>query len=84
LGYYGIGFCSGKACITSTFGLSKNENKRQLFKVAIHEMGHTSGLPHCEMKYCFMRDAGGNPTNEEKEFCTKCKSFLVNKGWNLK
>ena len=83
-GVMGLGFCPGKACIASTFRLSKNDIKRQLFKVAIHEMGHTFGLPHCEMKYCFMRDAeGGNPTNEEKEFCVKCKSFLISKGWNL-
>jgi archaemetzincin len=36
------------------------------------------------MKTCFMRDAeGGNPLNEEKEFCSTCKSFLVKKGWRL-
>jgi archaemetzincin len=81
-GVMGLGFCPGKACIVSTFRLSKNKTSEQLFKVAIHEMGHTFGLPHCGMKCCFMRDAeGGNPTNEEKEFCTKCRSFLNRQGW---
>jgi archaemetzincin len=84
-GVMGLGFCPGKACVASTFRVSKKETSKQLFKVAIHELGHTFGLPHCPVKYCFMRDAeGGNPTNEEKEFCAKCKSFLTSKGWNLK
>ena len=84
-GVMGLGFCPGKACIASTFRLTKSEINKQLFKVAIHEMGHTFGLPHCAIKSCFMRDAeGANPTNEEKEFCTKCKSFLNSKGWILK
>ena len=83
-GVMGLGFCPGKACIASTFRLSKSEINEQLFKVAIHEAGHTFGLPHCPVKTCFMRNAdGGNPTNEEKEFCTKCKSFLLKHGWTL-
>lgn len=84
-GVMGLGFCPGKACLASTFRVSKTESGKQLFKVAIHELGHTFGLPHCPVKYCFMRDAeGGNPTHEEKEFCTNCKSFLISKDWNLK
>ena len=56
----------------------------QLFKVSIHELGHTQGLPHCAVKYCFMRDAEGrNPTNDEKDFCPACKTFLKQKGWNF-
>ncbi len=84
-GVMGLGFCPGKACVASTFRVSKSETNKQLFKVAIHELGHTFGLPHCPLKYCFMRDAeGGNPTNEEKEFCSKCKYYLISKGWGLK
>jgi archaemetzincin len=84
-GVMGLGYCPGNACIASTFRLSKSETNWQLFKVAIHELGHTFGLPHCAIKFCFMRDAEGkNPTNEEKGFCAKCKSFLSRKGWNLK
>jgi archaemetzincin len=83
-GVIGLGNCPGKACIASTFRLSKSETKMQLFKVSIHELGHTEGLPHCSVKTCFMRDAEGhNPTNEEKEFCTKCKQQLISKGWKF-
>ena len=81
-GVMGLGFCPGKACIASSFRLSKSEKLQQLFKVAIHELGHTQGLPHCEVRTCFMRDAEGhNTTNEEKDFCPKCKKYLEQKGW---
>jgi len=81
-GVMGLGYCPGNACVSSTFRLSKNEKLMQLFKVSIHELGHTQGLQHCEVKSCFMRDAEGrNPTNEEKEFCFKCKNYLSAKGW---
>jgi archaemetzincin len=83
-GVIGLGYCPGKACVASTFRLSKAEREIQLFKVAIHELGHTEGLPHCPVKNCFMRDAEGrNPTNEENEFCPKCKQLLVKKGWKF-
>ena len=84
-GVMGLGFCPGKACIASSFRLSNPVKLMQLFKVAIHELGHTQGLPHCSIKSCFMRDAEGrNPTGEEKDFCNGCKKYLVNKGWNFK
>lgn len=83
-GVLGLGFCLGKSCVASTFRLSKSERLMQLFKVSIHELGHTQGLQHCEIKTCFMRDAEGrNPTNEEREFCPKCKKYLIDKGWKL-
>jgi archaemetzincin len=81
-GVMGLGFCPGKACIASTFRLSKHEKMMQFFKVAIHELGDTQGLPHCAINSCYMRDAEGhNPTNEEKNFCIDCKKRLENKGW---
>lgn len=80
-GVMGLGFQPGKAAIASNFRM---KNKDQFWKVAIHELGHTSGLPHCPVKSCFMRDAeGGNPTAEEKEFCNKCRSTLIKEGWRL-
>jgi archaemetzincin len=83
-GIMGLGSCPGNSCIASTFRLSKENTDEQLFKTAIHELGHTQGLPHCPVKTCFMRDAEGkNRTDEEKEFCAKCKSHLQSKGWVL-
>jgi archaemetzincin len=84
-GVMGFGYSPGNACVVSSFRLSKANQQEQFYKVAIHELGHTQGLPHCEEKTCFMRDAeGGNPLNEEEDFCPACKSFLKGKGWRLK
>ncbi|MBF4486469.1 MULTISPECIES: zinc-dependent metalloprotease family protein [unclassified Flavobacterium] len=83
-GVMGLGYRPGKSCVVSDFRMSGKNRNQQFYKVVLHELGHTEGLPHCETKTCLMRDAeGGNHLDEEKEFCEKCKSFLVKKGWNL-
>lgn len=83
-GIMGLGLCPGNACIVSSFRLDKINLSDQFYKVAIHELGHTQGLSHCNDKTCYMRDAkGGNVLNEEKGFCSKCESFLKGKSWQL-
>ncbi|WP_261511219.1 matrixin family metalloprotease [Chryseobacterium paludis] len=83
-GIMGLGYRPGKACVASNFRLNKEKNDEQLFKIAIHEIGHTQGLKHCPEKKCFMRSAEGkNPTDEEIDFCPKCKTFLKNKNWKF-
>lgn len=83
-GIMGLGFCPGNACIVSTYRLNKKNLESQLYKVALHELGHTQGLPHCPDKTCYMLDAeGGNPTDQETGFCPKCKTKLNQKGWQL-
>ena len=80
-GIMGLGFRPGNACVASDFRVKVKSN---FFKIAIHELGHTAGLNHCLEKTCFMRDAESHdPTGEEKEFCKRCKSFLIEKGWKL-
>jgi archaemetzincin len=80
-GIMGLAFCPGNACVVSTFRLNKNKLPEQFYKVAIHELGHTAGLPHCREKTCYLRDAkGGNPLDEEIAFCKKCRSYLEGKG----
>jgi len=89
-GVMGLGFCPGKSCIASTFRLKGKNRLEKLFKVAIHELGHTQGLAysktkHCSNKTCFMRDAEGKDhLNELIFFCSKCKPILVKAGWDLK
>ncbi|WP_223559958.1 matrixin family metalloprotease [Chryseobacterium lathyri] len=83
-GIMGLGYRPGKACVASQYRLNRNNTDQQFFKIAIHELGHTQGLKHCPEKTCFMRDAeGGNPTDEETDFCNKCKTFLINKNWKF-
>jgi archaemetzincin len=80
-GIMGLAYCPGNACVVSAFRLSKTNLSEQFYKVAIHELGHSQGLPHCINKTCFMSDAeGGNHLNEEKDFCLSCKSILKSKG----
>jgi archaemetzincin len=84
-GIMGLGFCPGKSCVASTFRLSKDKKLQQLFKVSIHELGHTQGIPHCPQNTCYMQDAEGkNKTDEEVGFCDKCKKVLTKAGWALK
>lgn len=83
-GVMGLGYEPGKACVVSAFRLSKNNLREQYFKVVIHELGHTQGLPHCPDKHCYMSDAEGkNTTDNETGFCDKCKKYLTGKGWKL-
>lgn len=83
-GIMGLGYRPGKACVASNFRLDKENSDKQFYKIAIHELGHTQGLSHCPEKMCFMRDAKGkNPTDEETDFCKKCKTFLINKNWKF-
>ena len=83
-GIMGLGFCPGNSCIASSFKLKGKNKMEKLFKVAIHELGHTQGLKHCPVDDCLMRDANGKDhLDEEKEFCKKCKSVLINAGWTF-
>lgn len=80
-GVMGLGFHPGNACVASSYRM---KDKTHFWKVAIHELGHTVGLPHCPVKSCFMRDAEKrNPTAEETAFCPSCKARLKQAGWKL-
>lgn len=83
-GVMGLGYHPGKSCVVSDFRLSQQNKSQQFYKVVLHELGHTEGLPHCPVKTCLMRDAEGkNHMDEETDFCLKCKNFLIGKGWKL-
>lgn len=83
-GIMGLGSCPGKACVISTFRL-KTPNKplfnERFIKVALHELGHTMGLPHCTFSTtCFMESAEGSIRSvdrETKSLCTNCSKLLT-------
>lgn len=89
-GVFGLGFCPGNSCIASAFRLKGKNRDEKLFKVAIHELGHTQGLAksitnHCPNEVCLMRDAQGKDHLDElRYFCSKCKPILIKAGWELK
>ena len=83
-GIFGLGFCPGKACVASMFRIKGENRWEQLFKIAIHELGHTQSLDHCKNPTCYMHDAEGkNVMAEEKAFCPECRKKLIKAGWKL-
>ena len=84
-GLMGLGFKPGSSCVISTFRLNKKNLLEQSFRLSIHELGHTQGLPHCPDTTCLMRDAKGkNHWNNLSQFCDNCKNTLTEKGWTFK
>ncbi len=83
-GVMGLGSCPGKSCVISTFRL-KTPNKalfnERFLKVALHELGHTIGLPHCTYSNtCFKESAEGSIKSVDREIkslCTHCKKLLT-------
>jgi archaemetzincin len=83
-GILGLGDIAGKTCVISTYRMRRKwENggapeslvRERLWKVSIHELGHTLGLPHCPNKGCLMQDAHGTvkTVDDEHDLCTECR-----------
>ena len=81
-GVMGLGYRPGHACVVSSFrpsktARSKRHLQQRLFKLAVHEMGHNFGLPHCPNETCIMVDAEGQmKLDKEKNLCSNCKAKL--------
>lgn len=85
--FFGLGLRPGRVCVIYRFRLRKNVSKKQMLvrlkKVALHEIGHNFGLPHCtNHKECMMNDADGTIKQVDREriwFCEKCWDKLKKK-----
>ncbi len=79
-GIFGLGYRPGPSCVVSTYRL-KNTNYthflERIEKVALHEIGHNLGLPHClNHDLCVMNDAHGTVQEVDENYnalCDKCK-----------
>ncbi len=82
-GVFGLGYCPGEANVISTFRLKKDHQSiklpTRLKNVALHELGHNFGLPHCGDTSCLMKDAKGKLSSVEgskRTLCKRCKTII--------
>jgi len=83
-GIFGLGQMGGRPAVVSTFRLHRGRASEGLFrdrleKVALHEVGHLFGLPHCPTAGCLMEDAKGTIATVDrggKTFCATCEAAL--------
>jgi archaemetzincin len=83
-GVFGLGFMPGRACVISSHRLRRGARDRQhlAFRVsttALHEVGHTFGLDHCNEPRCPMQDAEGGIENTDAslaELGPRCRARL--------
>jgi archaemetzincin len=87
-GVLGLGRIDGASCVISEFRCRMKSNgpahaRERLAKVAVHEIGHTLGLPHCPTRGCLMEDAEGQVAtcDREYDFCElRCRPRLAAAG----
>jgi archaemetzincin len=87
---FGEALCPGKAAVISIFRLNpklyNNEDEGKLLeravKEAVHELGHTFGLTHCENVNCVMFFSNSLLDTDRKteNFCLNCKEKLEGRG----
>lgn len=85
-GIFGLGRSPGAVAVISSHRLKRRPKNREHVRfrvstVAVHEIGHTFGLPHCDEKAveCVMLDAEGGIENTDTSsgtFGPKCQALL--------
>lgn len=82
-GILGLARIQTNKCVISSYRCKKTNINYEIYKLALHEIGHTFTLNHCPEASCTM-NKGNKNNNLEPTFCNKCKSFLIKAGWKLK
>ena len=81
-GIFGLGDCPGRASVASDFRLHTNDTILYLHRlrtIALHELGHNFGLPHCPNPHCIMNDANekiATIDNSTNDYCAACRARL--------
>ena len=72
-GIMGLATLDGSVCVISSFRCRLGSHsilhaRQRLAKVAVHELGHNLGLPHCPTRGCLMEDAKGTNKTCDREY----------------
>lgn len=79
---FGQGRINGKRCIIALERLREDSTRKKfndrVLKEAVHELGHTWGLHHCENMKCVMHFSNTLDDTDSKTsgFCKKCEARL--------
>ncbi len=79
---FGQAEINGKTCVISLNRLKQGALrllfKGRMIKEAVHELGHTFGLRHCEDKFCVMHFSNRLADTDLKgeDYCNDCKHIL--------
>jgi archaemetzincin len=86
-GILGLATLDGRSAVLSSFrcrrGAKNAEHARVRFaKTAVHELGHSFGLPHCPTPGCIMHDGEGSvlTTDTEHDLCPATRARLTAAG----
>jgi archaemetzincin len=86
-GVMGLADLDGRQAVLSSFrckrGARNPAHARERFaKTAVHELGHSFGLPHCPTRGCLMHDGEGSvlTTDGEADFCEETRARLTRAG----
>ena len=78
--------CPGRLAVISThrlvWGASEDKYHERIIKEAVHEVGHTLGLKHCDSDTCVMHFSNSIEDTDIKEwnFCSQCLEKLPKSG----
>src|SRR5262249_45479271 len=80
-GVFGLGEIGRRNCVISMFRLKRGAKNAEhlayrVATTAVHEVGHTLGLPHCPTPGCVMHDAEGSIKNTDEgtgRLCQSCR-----------
>lgn len=79
---FGEARVSGRVCVISTARLRTRDRgtfETRLVKEAVHELGHCSGLQHCEDLRCvmFFSNSIQDTDGKGERFCRRCNARLA-------